>query len=92
MQIRCPLCGLRDVREFTIKGHAIALSRPAPDAGDEAWNAYLHLRENPAGVTTELWHHTAGCGAWLKVTRNTITHEILKVALVRDGVERTDAD
>jgi heterotetrameric sarcosine oxidase delta subunit len=75
MQITCPLCGDRDIREFSIKGHETYLHRPDPDAGSEAWNDYLHNRENPAGETRELWHHGSGCGAWLVVTRNTITHD-----------------
>ena len=85
MMINCPLCGPRDIREFTIKGHVTYLDRPAPDAGDAAWNDYLHNRENPAGVTQELWQHTGGCGAWLIVTRNTITHEILDVQLAKEA-------
>ncbi len=85
MQINCPLCGPRDIREFTIKGHATYLDRPDPEAGPEVWNDYLHNRENPAGVTKELWQHTSGCGAWLVVTRNTITHEILDVQLAREA-------
>ncbi|MBC6437639.1 MAG: sarcosine oxidase subunit delta [Rhodobacteraceae bacterium] len=92
MRITCPLCGSRDSREFSIKGHEIALSRPAPDAGTAAWHAYLHLRENPAGMTAELWYHGAGCGAWLRVVRNTVTHEVLKIELVRDVTGAAHAD
>lgn len=84
MQINCPICGPRDMREFVYRGEAVLLNRPAPDAGETAWQDYLHLRENPAGVREELWVHEAGCGAWLVVTRNTTTHEILDVRLARD--------
>ena len=84
MQIDCPLCGARDIREFTYKGHETYLYRPAPDAGPEAWNDYVHNRENPAGRTRDLWFHGAGCGAWLLVTRNTVTHEIEGAALARE--------
>ena len=80
MRVTCPYCGERDQREFSVKGAALALSRPAPDAGAEAWDDYLHNRENPAGVTRELWYHEGGCGAWLVVTRNTVTHEVLDCA------------
>ncbi len=79
MRIKCPLCGERDLREFTYRG--AALPRPAPDAPDEAWDAYLHLRDNPAGPTRDLWHHRAGCSAWLVVRRDTATHEIFGVEL-----------
>ncbi len=84
MRLRCPVCGDRDIREFTYKGAAVALDRPDPDAGDAAWDDYLHLRDNPAGVTRELWHHTAGCGAWLVVTRDTVTHAVLGVELASE--------
>ena len=76
MRLPCPICGPRDRREFYYKGAALALARPDPDAGPAAWDDYLHLRENPAGVTQELWYHEAGCSAWLVVTRNTVTHEV----------------
>jgi sarcosine oxidase subunit delta len=84
MHIDCPLCGARDIREFTYTGHETYLHRPDVDAAPEAWNDYLHNRENPAGETRDLWFHGAGCGAWLVVTRNTITHEISAVALARE--------
>jgi len=76
MRIPCPCCGPRDRREFTCYGAADLLFRPAGDAGPEAWDSYLHLRDNPAGVTRDLWYHDP-CQSWLEVTRNTVTHEIL---------------
>jgi sarcosine oxidase subunit delta len=85
MQITCPLCGARDIREFSIKGHETYLHRPAPDAGSEAWNDYLHNRENPAGETRELWHHGSGCGAWLVVTRNTDHARGARARLAREA-------
>lgn len=88
MRITCPLCGARDRREFYYQGDAVALARPAPDAGAEAWDNYLHLRDNRAGEIRDLWYHEAGCGSWLVVTRNTVSHEILSVALVSDEKKR----
>jgi len=84
MRIRCPICGERDRREFYYKGAALA--RPAPEAGAADWEEYLHLRDNPCGVTRELWYHDSGCSAWLVVTRNTATHVISAVALASEGV------
>ena len=63
------------------------LDRPDPNAGAQAWEDYLHLRDNPAGNTRDLWYHEAGCGAWLTVLRSTTTHEILDVSLVTDKPE-----
>ena len=83
MRLNCPLCGERDRREFYYMGADVALTRPAP--GDqEAMHRYLHIRENPAGVTRDLWHHEAGCSAWLVVERNTTTHEIFSVKLASE--------
>lgn len=84
MLIDCPICGPRDIREFTYQGAAVALERPHPDAGPEAWDHYMHLRENPAGWHRELWQHSDGCGAWLVVERNLTTHEIRSVELASD--------
>lgn len=84
MRITCPLCGPRDQREFYYQGAAVALNRPAADADMGVWDDYVHNRENPAGVTQDLWHHERGCSQWLRVTRNTVTHEVLDVVLARD--------
>ncbi|AMY70246.1 sarcosine oxidase subunit delta [Frigidibacter mobilis] len=85
MRITCPLCGDRDRREFTYYGAADYLARPGMDAPAEAWDAYLHLRDNPAGATRDLWYHEMGCAAWLVVNRDTISHEVLSVRLVTDA-------
>ena len=84
MRINCPICGDRERREFYYQGAAVALDRPDRDAGEEAWENYLHLRDNPAGETRDLWFHEGGCGAWLVVTRHTVTHEVCNVALAAD--------
>ena len=84
MRLPCPLCGERDIREFTYKGAAVYLDRPDPDAGDAAWDAYLHLRENPAGPTRDLWYHGGGCGAWLVVDRDTVTHAVTGARLAEE--------
>ncbi|MFY0623233.1 MAG: sarcosine oxidase subunit delta [Pelagimonas sp.] len=88
MRLPCPICGERDRREFYYQGAATLAHRPSPDAGGEAWNDYVHLRDNPAGETRDLWFHEAGCGAWLVVTRDTVTHEIKGAELL----ERAHAD
>lgn len=83
MRITCPHCGARDRREFYYQGAALA--RPLPDAGEAVWDEYVHLRENPAGETRDLWYHEAGCGAWIVVTRNTVTHEVLGSVLAAEA-------
>lgn len=75
MRIACPCCGLRDRREFTWIGTADIMDRPAAGASPEAWHDYIHLRDNPAGPSRELWYHDP-CGAVAIVTRDTVTHEV----------------
>ncbi len=84
MRITCPNCGERDRREFSYTGAATLLERPDAGAPSDVWDDYLHNRENPAGVTRDLWYHEKGCSAWLVVTRNTVTHEVLKTELASD--------
>ncbi|MDX8458994.1 sarcosine oxidase subunit delta [Mesorhizobium humile] len=78
MRIVCPFCGERELGEFTYLGDAKP-QRPAADAGEDAFYDYVYLRDNVAGVMNEHWYHGGGCRAWLKVTRNTLTHEISAV-------------
>ena len=89
MRIPCPLCGERDAREFTPRGHALLRDRPADADWSPAWHDYLHLRDNPAGRTRELWYHSGGCGAWLVVERDTVTHAVHGATLAS---EAGDAD
>lgn len=84
MRLKCPLCGDRDRREFYYYGAEDYLHRPSEGAEPAAWDNYLHLRDNPAGVVRDLWYHEAGCAQWLVVTRNTVTHEISGVELVSE--------
>ena len=86
MIIDHPLLGPRDSNEFTYLGDAKLINRPdwkdknLPNKFDE----YLHLRDNVAGNHQELWYHEQGDRSWLIVTRNTITHKIIKVELARN--------
>ncbi|NBZ86239.1 sarcosine oxidase subunit delta [Stagnihabitans tardus] len=83
MLIPHPLLGPRDAQEFVYLGDAALIDRP--DGADiPTMHDYLYLRDNPAGEHRELWYHEQGDRSWLVVTRNTVTHEILKVELARD--------
>jgi len=80
MRIRCPFCGERESAEFVYLGDA-DFQRPnpqGPDAQAQFFDA-VYLRDNPSGPHDELWYHVFGCRSWLRVTRNTRTHEILAV-------------
>jgi len=82
MRIPCPLCGTRDRREFYYYGSEDYLHRPTDQGSIDDLDNHLFLRDNPAGVTRDVWYHEAGCGAWMVVTRNTISHEVLGSELV----------
>ncbi|NMG41306.1 sarcosine oxidase subunit delta [Chelativorans sp. ZYF759] len=85
MIIPCPYCGPRDLSEFAYQGDATR-TRPDPSSTDEAaWQRWVYERKNPAGWHREFWQHSGGCRAHLVVERNTLTHEIGKVALARDA-------
>ena len=88
MIINHPHLGPRDAAEFTILGDATLLKRPdwQADDADDAFYRYLYLRDNPAGLHRELWFHEQGDRSWLVVTRDTVTHAVVDVALARDVV------
>ncbi len=91
MIINCPYCGMRDLSEFTYQGDANRV-RPDPASTDqEAWNEYVYQRVNTAGDHKEFWQHSGGCRSHLAVTRNTVTHAIGSVSLVREHDERKSA-
>lgn len=86
MRIPCPFCGPRDVSEFAYLGDA-SVARPDPAAPDAQarFVEAVYLRDNPAGPHDELWYHAAGCRSWLRVTRDTRTHEMLGAVLAREA-------
>ncbi len=94
MIINHPLLGPRDAAEFTYLGDVSILMRPdghtgaADEAVMTAMHDYVHLRDNPAGMHRELWYHEQGDRSWLVVTRDTVSHEIVKVELARDVKRR----
>ena len=77
--IPCPHCGARAEVEFAYGGDATK-RRPPDGAPDEAWYDYVYLRGNPRGPHEEWWLHHAGCGRWIRVIRDTGTHEVLGAA------------
>lgn len=94
MIIQHPLLGPRDSNEFVYLGDASLMDRPkwqgkdaseaAIETASQCFHDYLYLRDNPAGKHQELWYHEQGDRSWLVLTRNTLSHEILKVELARD--------
>jgi len=82
--IACPHCGPRGLEEFSYLGDA-TVRRPK-DGGampTAEWTDYVYLRDNANGRHAELWYHAAGCHAWLTVTRDLASHEIIAVVSAR---------
>jgi heterotetrameric sarcosine oxidase delta subunit len=78
MMLPCAWCGPREAAEF----HCVGESTPRPDPRSATrldWRAYLYLRSNPCGWTTETWYHRMGCRRYLVVERHTDTNEIRAV-------------
>jgi sarcosine oxidase subunit delta len=81
MLILCSYCGPRDLAEFSFERpieSIVALDAPV----EEAVRA-LFTRDNPRGRSWELWRHAYGCRAWLKLERDTATHEIAEAILFK---------
>lgn len=74
MMIPCPYCGPRAQAEFRYERAFEAVVVPGRD--DEAVVERLYTRTNPRGSDEELWHHAFGCGAWLVLTRDRVSHAI----------------
>ena len=93
MLIDHPLLGPRDSSEFIYMGDAKLMNRPNWQSKNikSKFVDYGYLRKNPAGIHKELWYHEQGDRSWLVVTRNTVTHKILKVELARNLKRKVNA-
>lgn len=87
--IPCPHCGERPELEFRYGGEA-HVARPADPSAldDEAWAAYLYMRNNPKGLHAERWRHIHGCARYFNVLRDTVSDKI--VASYKAGEPRPD--
>jgi sarcosine oxidase, subunit delta len=81
--VPCPYCGPRNSTEFAHWGENHA-KRPGEGVSEAEWGAYLYLRQNPAGWTTETWFHRFGCARFFVAERNTLTNEVRVVRPVGD--------
>ena len=87
IRIKCPFCGERDHSEFTYGGDG-SIKYPELDASIKEWVQAIFFRENICGMQVETWHHSSGCRMWLKVERDTLTHEIKSVEAAHDGLTK----
>ena len=87
MRLPCPDCGTRDIQEFTYLGDANVERPGASEMSEAAMRSYVYERDNPAGRQREYWHHSAGCRAWIVVTRDTRTHRIESAESAKPSVQ-----
>lgn len=85
-RIQCPWCGVRDEAEYQYWGDASVAPANLEGEADSAFAA-VYVRTNPKGWHTEWWHHVGGCRRFVKVVRNTLTHEIAAVGRPGESLE-----
>lgn len=73
--LTCPHCGERPVAEFRFGGELRA--RPAEDAPEPEWAAYLYERRNVDAPQEEWWFHRLGCRRWFLARRDTRSNQVL---------------
>ena len=69
------------------------LKRPElnKEISDEDWDNFVYNRKSLRGKHLELWQHLSGCRQWIKVERDTATHEIFKTLKAEDRYLKIDA-
>ena len=87
IQIDCPFCGMRDHSEFHYGGDG-SIVYPALDAPTSEWHDAVFLRQNIRGRQVETWQHVQGCRMWLRVERDTMTHEVFSVKPAHAGIAK----
>jgi sarcosine oxidase subunit delta len=83
----CPNCGPRNSQEFRYGGEYKPRPKAPLETIDAAWNDYIYMRDNKAGIQKEWWYHRAGCGYWFLAERHTKSNKILKTFLWPDKEE-----
>ena len=88
LNIKCPYCGDRSQKEFAYGGDGTVI-RPElnQEISDEKWDEFVYLRKSPRGKHIELWQHISGCRQWIKVQRDTVTHEIFRTAKMNEEIK-----
>ena len=89
MRIPCPFCGERDVNEFAYLGDAeFTASGPAaprmPPPSVSTRRSICATTRPARTMSCGITPH--GCRSWLRVTRDTLTHEILAACEFADSV------
>ena len=64
----------------SIRGGDATVKRPElnSEISDQDWDNFVYNRKSLRGKHLELWQHLSGCRQWIKVERDTATHEIFR--------------
>lgn len=73
-RLTCPVCGKRDVYEFTYGGHERGPPPGQVDLDPETHYRYVQFRSTPTGPQQEWWYHRQGCGVWFQTWRDPTTN------------------
>ena len=76
LTLHCPYCDTQTDETELAPGGQAHLKRFGPGSGDDDFEGYLFLRDNPKGVHFERWRHSYGCGKWFLAARCTNTLEV----------------
>jgi len=57
-------------------GLGVASTKHDKEISDQDWDNFVYNRKSLRGKHWELWQHISGCRQWIKVERDTATHEI----------------
>ena len=73
-RLTCPVCGKRDVYEFTFGGQERG-PRPAQEGlSAEEHFRWAQFRLIPGEPSEEWWYHGQGCGVWFRTTWDPATN------------------
>lgn len=73
-RLTCPVCGKREVYEFTYGGEERGAPAPQATVGAEEHYRHVQFRTTRTGPQEEWWYHRLGCGVWFKTWRNPATN------------------
>ena len=77
-RLTCPICGKRDICEFTFGGQERGPRPEQVGLSAEDHFRWTQFRMIPGGADTEpqeeWWYHAQGCGVWFRTTRDPWTN------------------
>ena len=73
-RLTCPVCGKRDVYEFTFGGQERGPRPAQAELSAEDHFRYVQFRLVEPAPQEEWWYHRDGCGVWFKTVRNPATN------------------